>query len=511
MKRTPIHEMAEGTVVGGRYQLERLLGIGGFGRVYQAIQMPLSRRVAVKLLATTQAGVSARFAREASLAQRLEHPNTVRILDFGATPDGAPFIVFELLRGMTVSELLARHGPMPLDVALEIAAQVLKSLMEAHALGIVHRDVKPANVMVTSHPGEPYFVKVLDFGIAKDVTTPAGSPRAASLSNALSGSNAALTSGSEMMGTPRYMAPEQALGEATGPETDVYAVGLMLAEMLRGRPVFDQENALAVAMEQASAAPVPLGALASSPAGAILVRATQKDRRLRYPSAGEMLADLDRLQGKPSQAPGTIRLDEQRVAVAITTDPTKLTPSADARKVEQQVGRRSVWLGLGAIALAGAVGAGAMYLLTREDPKPKRKRKSEAEETEDEQEEDGVDRLPDPPEVDFSKRSAPTAEVLAKRLRGTGYKIVDGAVIDQAGFSQWTYEARKPPCGGIVLLQQHGSTESAKIAEEALRGQGKGLVVRTDNRLLYVALGRVETVNAYDPRCTIPLADKVTR
>mgnify|MGYP000877995014 FL=1 len=127
MKRTPIAGVTLGTVIGGRYQIERLLGTGGFGHVYQAIQMPLGRRVAVKLLATHQSEVSARFAREAALAQRLEHPNTVRILDFGATPEGAPFIVFELLRGKTVAELVAERGPMPLEIALDITAQGLKS------------------------------------------------------------------------------------------------------------------------------------------------------------------------------------------------------------------------------------------------------------------------------------------------------------------------------------------------------------------------------------------------
>jgi serine/threonine protein kinase len=514
VKRRPIPALAEGSVIGGRYQLEKQLGAGGFGRVFQAVQMPLGRRVAIKLLVSQAPGTSARFAREAALAQRLEHPNTVRVLDFGATPEGAPFIVFELIRGMSVADLLARHGPMPLAVALEIADQVLKSLMEAHALGIVHRDIKPANVMVTSHPGEPYFVKVLDFGIAKDLTAPATRPKAGTVPlPAAPGGSPALTSANEMVGTPRYMAPEQARGEDTGPETDVYAVGLLLAEMLLGRPVYAEENAMLVAMAQASSSPVPLGPLAASPVAGPLARATQKERAARYPSAAAMLAAVAQAQGKSERPAGTVRVADARVESGIAADPTQITPSADPRAGAIVVRRRTLWLGAASLIALAALAPLGITLL---GPSQEQGKGRVADEKKEEEEERAPKRKPkaldDPPTIDWAKRSVPASyEVLATRLERSGYEIKLPETAEAPGYAQWTWRVFDDSCGGVVIFQNWGHQNVAEEAEKAQRRTGIGVSLRTETRTLFIILASHETGARDDPRCTVPLADLLTR
>jgi eukaryotic-like serine/threonine-protein kinase len=161
----------------------------------RATQLPLGREVAIKIVNARDSELAARFVREAAIIRTLEHPNTVRVLDIGTTPEGDPFLVLELLRGQDLDQLLGQQGCVSLEVALDITAQVLKSLAEAHEKGIVHRDIKPGNVFITSHFGEPLFVKVLDFGIAKQLR-----------------SGEKLTALGETLGTPSYMAPEQAMG-----------------------------------------------------------------------------------------------------------------------------------------------------------------------------------------------------------------------------------------------------------------------------------------------------------
>ena len=275
--------LSPGAIVADRYQLLELLGRGGHGAVYRAIQRPLGREVALKMMlveALAGDGALERFAREARVVQGLEHPHTVRLYDFGTTKEGMPFSVFELLRGPTLEQEIAR-GPLTPHRVGRVASQVLKSLMEAHVKGIVHRDIKPSNILLLDYSGEKDFVKVLDFGVARPIVAP--TPREA------------ITHAGQIIGTPAYMAPEQVHEGAIGPATDLYALGLVMAEALTGKQVYADGSPIHVWMQQTSAEPVPLtSTVTTSPFGAIITRATRKAIHERYASASEMLADVER-------------------------------------------------------------------------------------------------------------------------------------------------------------------------------------------------------------------------
>lgn len=274
----------------GPYQLVRLLGEGGMGAVYEALQEPIGRRVALKVLLPEYAhnrDVVDRFFNEARAVNLIEHPSLVQVSDFGRAPDGTAYLVMEFLRGESLESRLKRLRSsgqlMPTSVALLIAVQVAAALTAAHAKGIVHRDLKPANVMLVPDPVAPggERAKILDFGIAK-LTQHQGKG----------------TNTNALLGTPRYMSPEQCRGAGeVDDRTDVYALGVMLYEMFAGRTPFLGEGHGDFIGQHMFKEPPPLSEFAPTApqqVDALVHRLLVKDRAQR-PPMGEVEAELSRM------------------------------------------------------------------------------------------------------------------------------------------------------------------------------------------------------------------------
>ena len=241
-----------GSTISDRYLIERLLGEGGMGAVYQAEHTLMRKRMAIKVLhpeMTRLPEVVARFEREAMAAAHIDHPHVVTATDFGKLEDGSFFLALEFVEGASLREVIAR-GRLELGRSLHIARQMAGALQRAHALKIVHRDLKPENVMLVDRDGDPDFVKVLDFGIAKVQMGELGTnDRAGPEQNVL-------TQAGMVYGTPEYMAPEQALGQPVDARADLYALGVIMYEMLTGLRPFEAESKVALLGMQVTA-PVP--------------------------------------------------------------------------------------------------------------------------------------------------------------------------------------------------------------------------------------------------------------
>lgn len=245
-------ESLVGTVLGGRYRIEKLLGEGGMGAVYQAEHTHMRKRLAVKVLHPEMSRlpeVVARFEREAMAAAHIDHPNVAAATDFGKLDDGSFFLVLEFVEGQSLRDAMNK-GRLELGRALRILRQITAALGQAHQLGIVHRDLKPENVMLVDRGGEPDFVKVLDFGIAK---VPVGELAREAPGTA---KGPVLTQLGMVYGTPEYMAPEQALGQNVDARADIYALGILTYEMIAGVRPFDHESKVTL-LGMHVTAPVP--------------------------------------------------------------------------------------------------------------------------------------------------------------------------------------------------------------------------------------------------------------
>ncbi|MFT7579827.1 MAG: Flp pilus assembly protein TadD [Myxococcota bacterium] len=296
-----------GKVVGGRYEMIKKLGAGGMGAVYQARQLSMDRLVALKLLhghyASNKQAV-ARFNREMQVTARIEHPNTIRVYDFGETDDKQLFLAMEYLEGGTLSDALNTGEPMASERLVHIGLQIARALAAAHSDGVVHRDLKPDNVMLLNRYGERDFVKVLDFGIARFI----GEEDAA---------RTQLTADGAVVGTPAYMSPEQATGGGLDHRTDIYSFGVILFEMATGRVPFDAPTTISLmVMHVQDEPPIPseLAPGLVPPALEVLIlRMLAKNPEDRPQSVAEVVAALEgaltpptHLMASPTQLnPGT--------------------------------------------------------------------------------------------------------------------------------------------------------------------------------------------------------------
>ncbi len=248
-----------GSVVGGRYFVRRLFGEGGMGRVYEAEHTDIGKRVALKILhpAYSQTpDLVERLKREARAASKISHPNVVDVTDSGTTPDGAFFFVMEYLEGVELGELIFKAGRLDVARAVHIGGQICRALQAAHTAGVIHRDLKPENVLIlSSRDGQKDFVKVLDFGIAKSGTDGDEDE------DHKDANKRRLTHPGMTMGTPEYMAPEQAAGRPADPRSDVYAAGGLLYEMLAGKPPYEGSNFMEILHKKANTLPPPLSAI----------------------------------------------------------------------------------------------------------------------------------------------------------------------------------------------------------------------------------------------------------
>jgi serine/threonine protein kinase len=320
----PVGSGVVGTYLDGRYLVKRLIGEGGMGLVYEAEHVEIGRRVAVKVLHaayTRHAEVVARFRSEARAATRIGHPNIIDVFDSGTTVDGAVYFVMEFLDGRDLAEAIRVAGTLPAERAIAIAREICQALAAAHKAGIVHRDMKPENVFLVDKEGKRDLVKVLDFGIAK--TLEGVSERAGRL-----------THPGLAMGTPEYMAPEQAAGQPADARADVYAVGAILYEMLSGRPPHEGATIMEVLSKKATEPPVPLEKL-----------------RPDVPRELERLV-MRTLAMNPADRPQSM----EALAAALGA------LSGPAARVRAPRRRRAPFVAAGAVAAAGVIAATALWV-----------------------------------------------------------------------------------------------------------------------------------------------------
>jgi eukaryotic-like serine/threonine-protein kinase len=329
-----------GTVLSGRYRLESKLGSGGMSTVYLASDETLERSVAVKVLhaeISDQPDQIERFRREARAVAKLSHPNVVSVIDAGED-GGHPYIVFEYIEGETLKRRIERLGKLPLDESAAYAIEVGRGVATAHARNIVHRDVKPQNVLIDPEGR----AKVTDFGIARSLEKDG------------------LTATGRVLGTTDYVAPEQAMGRPIDSRSDIYSLGVLLYEMLTGEVPFHAETQVGVAMKHINE-PLPdvqqRRPEASAALAAVVETATAKDPDVRYPSMGAMLRDLE----------AALEVEVARAGKA-TGEVTTVLDSVPPRRRRIFTRRRMSWAGVLLVLAAGATAA-AIVAFTPEKSK----------------------------------------------------------------------------------------------------------------------------------------------
>jgi len=351
--------LGPGRVLDARYTLVERIGVGGWGEVWRAQQNSTKRDVALKILRRDVAegeGAKERFQLEAEAVSRLVHQNTVTLFDFGRTEGGDTYMAMELLEGSTLDQVLRREGPMDPVRAIRVVRQVALSLDEAHGKGIIHRDVKPHNIMLLQRPGEPDFAKVLDFGVAKWVLQ-----------------DHQLTTTGTTFGTPEYMSPEQVQSKPLDHRTDLYSLGIILYTLLVAAPPFRGESPITVAMHHINRRLPPLPGDRQIPRAVerLLHRLTAKDPTRRPFSAVEVaeicdkiLRDLDAGTTRPQGRRGAwlallagLLLGTAAIAIWSPWEAAKLEPPDPSREPAT-------------VALAEPIGPGKGLPQVAPEPKP---------------------------------------------------------------------------------------------------------------------------------------------
>jgi len=276
-----------GRVLDGRYQVEKVLGEGGMGVVYRAKHTTLGKALAVKVLraeVSKDSEIVQRFRQEARSATEIGNEHIIDISDFGALPDGSTYFVMEFLDGIAITKALELERPISAARTVKIAKQICTALGAAHNANIVHRDLKPDNIYLVKRSSETDFVKVLDFGIAK-----------------VGGATSKLTRAGAVFGTPHYMSPEQCAGTDVDQRTDIYALGIILYEMVTGRVPFDADNLMGILTKhlyEKPIAPREVQPTSDIPPAleSVIMKAIEKNREQRYQTMQEMRADLERIE-----------------------------------------------------------------------------------------------------------------------------------------------------------------------------------------------------------------------
>ncbi|EHN12669.1 Serine/threonine protein kinase PrkC regulator of stationary phase [Patulibacter medicamentivorans] len=326
-----------GTLLADRYRLEAQIGSGGMSTVYRAFDTVLERTVAIKRMHREIAEHSEqleRFRREARAVAQLNHPHIVQVIDAGEHDD-TPFIVFEHVRGETLKERIQRAGRLPVTEAVAYAIEIARALGAAHDRGIVHRDVKPQNVLIN----EEGLAKVTDFGIARTLE------------------EHGLTADGRVLGTTDYVSPEQAMGHEVTGQSDIYSLGIVLFEMLVGDIPFHGENQVAVAMKHVREELPDVQALRPSVGAALAAvvdRATAKDLDVRYPSTDDLVADLEDVL--------TIEASRRGEATGEATAVLRTLPPQKRQRLNLRVRRRGLLL-VAIVLVLGALAAAAIQLL----------------------------------------------------------------------------------------------------------------------------------------------------
>ncbi|MBX6762854.1 MAG: Stk1 family PASTA domain-containing Ser/Thr kinase [Rubrobacteraceae bacterium] len=336
-------------LVDNRYRIKRLLGSGGMADVYLAHDNVLDRDVALKIMNERYAKDEEfveRFRREAQSAAALSHPNIVSIYDRGATDDGTYYIAMEYLPGGTLKDRIANKGPLPPKTAAKVALQIAQALEAAHKRGVVHRDIKPHNILITAD-GD---IKVTDFGIARAVTS------------------STMTKTGLILGTAHYISPEQAMGEPVGPESDLYSLGVVFYEMLTGELPYDADTPIGIAMKHVNGPlrpPRELDPRIPGGINAIVVKLLAKDPKDRYASDAELIEDLGRVidDRMPENATTQVLESPQR---RTRQGDTLVYPARAERKRRRR--RRSLPLVIGVLLLIAALIGGIAYSLFGTSP-----------------------------------------------------------------------------------------------------------------------------------------------